>query len=704
VITDATTVQAAAEIYAGMGLAPIPIHGIINGKCSCSQLNCPAKTAGKHPVDNAWQKRATDNLDAVRDAFRSHRGNIGIYLRNRFVLIDADGDLGLETIANLDLPETMRAVSGSGNGAHLIYRLAPHQDAALITDRQKVLPGVDVKLRGQFVAPPSLHISGNRYQWIKLMEPALLPDRIYAMIRTPDAPKALVRATSSSNSSVTIRRMSNWIAKADAATSGERGHGATMRVASKICAQGLSEAEEWDLLCEYNQRCSPPWNERELRHKHSEGRTKGKGTPLEDRPLLRSVPAGAAEIPEIVEDDTWHKKLTWKYTKHGQQIDRVADNIVVILEHDPQWIGKIRLDTFAQKISVSDAPWFDHQAPATLHQHWEDNDTTRLQGWLVREYSLDFSIADIDRSVAITAERHSHSSAKDWMETLVWDQTCRLNTWAIKYLGVPDTAYARMTPRLWLISAVARTYEPGCKADHVLILEGSQGLGKSSALRVLAGSKWFNDTAFDIGNKDAYMSIQGKLIVEMAELDSLKRSDADRAKAFFTSPVDHYRAPYARRVVSVDRQCVFAGTTNNHDMLKDETGNRRYWPVRCNDIDIAGLKSVRDQLWAEAIDAYKNGAPWYPETASDRALCEVVQEEHHVHNEWETIITEWAEINNIKRATAAEVAERALKMAPKDLQTAQQLQIAKCLKRCGWTSKRDTTHRYWVVNDGTPSA
>lgn len=692
-ITDATTIQQAAEIYASMGFAPIPIHGIINGKCSCGQPTCPTKNAGKHPTGRDWQKRATDDPDGVREAFRGHRGNIGIYLRNRFVLIDVDGEEGLATLAGLNLPETMQQVSGSGKGAHLIFRLAAHQNAETITDRQKVLPGIDIKIRGQFVAAPSMHASGKRYQLVKAIKPIFLPDRLYELIKTPVV--EVPRPSSSNTGNANIKRTRSWLAKADVAVAGEKGHSTIMRVASKIAAQGHSEAEEWDLLVEYNQRCDPPFNERELRHKLSEARKVGKGTKLEDRPNPRSAPPPPPS-DESESDHSWQSKLL---TTATGKILKVPDNIVIILEHDPRWVGKVRLDTFAQKISIRDAPWFDHQRPATEHQYWDDKDTTRMQGWLVREYYLNFPIADINRSLAITAERHAHSTAKDWMETLEWDQVNRLGSWAINYLSVPDSPYVRAVSRWWLISAVARIYEPGCKVDHVLILEGTQGAAKSSALKILASPGWFNDTPFDIGNKDAYMAIQGKLIVEMPELDSLKRADADRAKAFFSSSVDHYRPPYAERVVGVQRQCVFAGTTNNHDMLKDDTGNRRYWPIRCGSVDLGGLREVRDQIWAEAIDAYKNGAAWWPETASDRALCEAAQDEHHMHNEWETIINEWAEANMIYRTTGADVAERALRMTPKDFQRTQQMQVAECLKRCGWIPKRDKTHRYWVRGD-----
>ncbi len=171
----------AAEYYASLDLAPIPIWGIkSDGSCQCGNPQC--KAIAKHPVGNSWQTSATTNMDVVRERFRSHTGNIGIALQGRYVLIDADGEAGRQTITTLGVfPETLTALSGSGLGAHWIYKLAPGQDAANITDRP-FAHKVDVKIRGQFVAPPSRHKSGNRYEWAVLREPALLPDHLYALV------------------------------------------------------------------------------------------------------------------------------------------------------------------------------------------------------------------------------------------------------------------------------------------------------------------------------------------------------------------------------------------------------------------------------------------------------------------------------------------------------------------------------------------
>ena len=168
---------------------------------------------------------------------------------------------------------------------------------------------------------------------------------------------------------------------------------------------------------------------------------------------------------------------------------------------------------------------------------------------------------------------------------------------------------------MWLISAVARVYAPGCKVDHMLVLEGPQGIGKSRALRILAGDEYFCDSMPDIHSKDASLQTFGAWVIEWAELDAMNRAEATAVKDFITRQFEELRLPYGKRTVKVPRQCVFAGTTNTDGYLKDETGNRRFWPVVCGKIDCNRLAEDRDQIWAEAVARYKGGERWWPEGA-----------------------------------------------------------------------------------------
>jgi predicted P-loop ATPase len=717
--TADTPVAEAAEMYARAGLYPIRIHGIIGNRCTCGDASC--RSPGKHPVGAGWERNLTNDIDRVRDVFRGHRGNIGIALAERFVLIDADGPRGITSFERITgeqaLPETLRSVSGSGEGGHWIFRLARHHNPRAISDRA-VAEKLDVKVRGQFVAAPSLHRSGKRYRWLSAVAPATLPDWLYECIRRPIAAAPTVVPPAGQRGDM-FQRVRAYVAKIPGAVSGQRGHETTFKVANVIANNGLAMDEQWTLILEYNQRCDPPWSEAELRHKLESARAARNPhvLPERERPDLRVVPGGRDDHGSgggaggsgsggggggHTDDSGWLANCLWEDTKRGPRLRRVAENVVVILEHSPVWRGgKLRFDEFSQRILLRNAPW---SAGDNGPRQWQDVDTTRLQGWLLREHSLDVSTDAIERAVSLVAANASFHLVREWMDTIEWDQVPRIDRWLHTYLGAPLTAYSQAVGRWWLLSAVARTYQPGAKADHVLILEGTQGLGKSSALRALAGAEWFTDTPIDIGSKDAYMALRGHLIVELGELESLRRADAERAKAFFSSSVDSYRPPYGRAEIQVPRSCIFAGTVNHGQYLRDETGGRRYWPVACSRIDVPAIERDRAQLWAEAVSAYQDGAAWWPETQADRDLCVEEQAARFVEDAWGKIISEWLHANDRMEdspVTVSDVMERALQLPKGQWTRAEQMRVVAVLTGLGFTLRKDrrfTTEqvRYYI--------
>ena len=198
--------------------------------------------------------------------------------------------------------------------------------------------------------------------------------------------------------------------------------------------------------------------------------------------------------------------------------------------------------------------------------------------WLFREWGMRVSAGAVWSALHLVAKRRPFHPVRAYLDGLVWDGVDRVRTWLTDYVGVEDTPYARLVGGWFLKSAVARVREPGCKSDHVLVLEGPQGVGKSSAARALAWP-FYSDSSFDISSKDAFLVIQGVWIVELAEMASATRAEASKLKQFLTSQADRFRPPYERSTVKVDRQCVFIGTINESEYLKDDTGNRRFWPV-----------------------------------------------------------------------------------------------------------------------------
>jgi len=217
--------------------------------------------------------------------------------------------------------------------------------------------------------------------------------------------------------------------------------------------------------------------------------------------------------------------------------------------------------------------------------------------------------------------------------------------------------HSRAVGARWLISAVARIFRPGAKADCCLILEGPQGIRKSTALRTIAG-EYFTDELADLGSKDAAMQTRGVWIIELSELDNLSHAEVARIKAFMSRTTDRFRPPYGMRLVESPRQCVFAGTVNHSSYLRDETGGRRFWPVVCGQIDVDALAGDRDQLWAEAKARFESGSAWWLDTIDLVQLATDQQEARYEGDPWEEVIGPWLE--NKESTTISELLEKCI--------------------------------------------
>jgi predicted P-loop ATPase len=271
-------------------------------------------------------------------------------------------------------------------------------------------------------------------------------------------------------------------------------------------------------------------------------------------------------------------------------------------------------------------------------------------------------------AVETVAHDRSFHPVREYLDGLAWDGVPRIEQWITTYCHGKDSAYVRAVGSRWLLSAVARIYEPGCKADCVLIFEGDQGARKSQAFSALA-RPWFSDRLSDLGSKDAALECAGVWIIEIAELDSLSRAEASAIKAFMSRTHDRFRPPYGKRVIELPRQCVFAGTLNPEGgYLKDPTGGRRFWPVKTgNAIDVDALKRDRDQLWAEAVHHYRHGRPWWLESKDLEALAKEEQDDRRQPDDWEQPIREYLE-NEIEWIDFGSYRKKILRPRPKPLE------------------------------------
>lgn len=287
----------------------------------------------------------------------------------------------------------------------------------------------------------------------------------------------------------------------------------------------------------------------------------------------------------------------------------ILANAIHALRTAPDWKDVLWHDEFAvTTVARNPPPWC--AGNSKWHDaEWSDHGDLLVANWLQHQGILVPASIASQAVEAVARDRLCHP-VREYLDALRWDGTARIDTWLSTYLGAADGAYARAVGPRWLISAVARIYRPGAKVDCALILEGPQGIRKSSALQIM-GHPWFTDRLSDLGSKDAAMETRSVWIIEIAELDTMSRAEVGTIKAFISRTSDRFRPPYGKRLVDLPRQCVFAGSVNPEGgYLKDATGGRRFWPLICGAIDITAIERHRDQLWAEACVRFRAGDAW----------------------------------------------------------------------------------------------
>lgn len=366
------------------------------------------------------------------------------------------------------------------------------------------------------------------------------------------------------------------------------------------------------------------------------------------------------------------------------------ENIRLILENDSALQGIARFDEFASELILTrpiDAGRVvaDRDTPRA----WTDADTIALQTYIQRHYIPRIGRDRVEAVIGMHARTHgAFHPVRDYLQGLRWDGTYRLDTWLAVYLGAhrqPAPFLQAVGPR-FLIAAVARVLEPGCQVDTAMVLEGDQGIRKSTAWRVLASDAWFSDSLPpDLAHKDARDHLRGKWIIDLSELAQFKRAEIETIKAFISRRHEQYRPSYGRHEVRFPRQCVFAGTTNADSYLVDPTGNRRFWTVACTTVDLAALKRDRDQLWAEAVVRYRNGDAWHL-TGDLEQLAATEASQRVQHDPWTAEVAALVPVDDRLDVSPGEILAR-MELKPEQRHAKAAARVGQILLDLGWHRK-----------------
>jgi putative DNA primase/helicase len=393
---------------------------------------------------------------------------------------------------------------------------------------------------------------------------------------------------------------------------------------------------------------------------------------------MRSVEAedaepGATIIPiDQVQDESWRAKIP--LTASGSPDGNNVEGVALYVANHRLLKGRLRFNALTKEMELDGNSLEDyHVAEFRRIMHAERFKSKK---------------SDVQDEMEADARRNLFDPLTDYLQGLKWDGKQRLDGWLMDYLGAPSTSYIQTVGRKSLIGAVARALSPGCKNDTMPVLEGEQGTGKSTALRYLFGDRFFIDHLPDFHSKDSFQQLQGAWCVEVAELSALSKADVKDVKQFLSRLVDKFRPPFGRLPIHVQRRSVFWGTVNPEEggYLRDPTGARRFWPIETGRIDLPGILRDRDQLWAEAVQAFVAGEAWHLTEDADIDDAKAEQAKRREVDPWEPLLDAWLRAELCTKVTTTEAMSKGVKLDA-DRQDARAARRAgAALRALGWLS------------------
>lgn len=646
--------------FAARGWRVFPCHTTISGACSCGR-NC-GRDAGKHPTVRKGVRAATTNPAQIRAWWsRNPAFNIGIATGNGLIVIDLDGTDEIAAVAaareHSGLPPTR--VVQTGRGVHAYFT------GDLSGSRKVNIGGKPILIRGEggyVLGAGSLHASGRRYQVVSDLPLAEFPQWISNLAQTTEN-KSLTSIIKTPKPDYLTTNLRPVLSKSLQAIAPEWNSEAAERIESALKAIPAScERDTWlkvgfalhslawqrpdgsdqgfDIWRDWSSTCPEKFSDHDVETRWRSFKKSGinigslyhvaRGYGWDDA----SAPGGALfELPKKLNGHALPTTVDRPFPdldKNGRPRNTFTNCCLAIQKlgiraayddfHHKAYLGNHPIERFAGEIS--------------------DMATHALRPLIRSNFGFDAGKDHIDDAVISLAVNHSYDPIVEYLDSLAWDGTKRLDRWLTTYMHATDTALTHAIGRLALIAAVRRVRQPGCKFDQIIVLEGPEGRGKSTAIEILAGRENFSDAPIlGLPAREQQEAVEGVWLYELGELVGLRKAEIEHVKMFASRTVDRARPAYGRHRIDRSRRCVFFATTNDSHYLLSQTGNRRFWPVTVKHIDLAALARDRDQLWAEAATYDAAGASiMLPEqlwSAVGQAQAERLEEDP-----WEIILNE----------------------------------------------------------------
>jgi predicted P-loop ATPase len=651
-----------------------------------------ATTEDKRPASGFSWKQA--KIDAAPNIMKYPYGQFGVKLKADDLVIDLDprnmkgrsvwGELKRQVSTLGDIETSATIVRTGGGGLHIYLRKPP---TFKVRKNLKEYPGVDFLTEGAYVIGAGSHVKNKEYNFVTAPFAVVdAPGGLLNIIKRQVVDLGEINHKGFDDTQDNIERYVRYLEKlAPIAIEGEQGDKTTYKVACRGRDYNLSMQKTFELMAKYyNPKCQPMWGNMELQRKVANAYNYNQAPPG-----TRDPKVVLPDLDEKEDPKKWMEGLNYKM-KNGQKdgLKLTFNNAKLLLTHELGIKGKFTYNAFNERLEIKgQVPW--EKARINRYNAIDDREVECIRLHIFTKFGVEFSTQTMWKAVDLVAAGNIYHPIKDVLETYKWDGKPRVDTWLTKYCGTADSPLNREIGRKVLCAMIGRIYNPGCKYDYVLVLEGVQGIGKSTTCEILGG-EWYGDAPIDPRDKDCIPYLHSKWVIELSEMITTRKTEADRLKNFLSRREDDVRLPYARARQRFPRQCIFIGTINPDDVgyLTDTTGNRRFWPVFCNSFDLEGLKRDREQLLAEAIVLHKKGEsltlPYdLVKESEDEAMKRLADDP------WQFIIAEWVASNpDTFEVSTQHIYRNVLGGNVQTMHTGHQRRIALALKNLGWTKRQ----------------